>query len=310
MATQPILRNGIKSPIRATLQRTGSARSILNRPILPLSPAYPFATCSTLPVSTSLRSSHVQFLPSPAVTEFEDPRSPKVQPAAKQNYCFLAFTSIQSVTRSSRTLGKSIASYPRSPYPSASLIPPGHYNDINADDSHTHRGRSSSLELPRRNKKGLTLGSSATLAVSAPSCLGRPVSSPFVNEGREPAPLDLESGLSQAFWEALSLEEAENSSDEVMFTALEYPPSAVQPQIMYANADGALWSPALPKPGAAVDRIRESLMSPGNRSSISRIVRQDITAPSPNDPFAAFPSFTAAMKVDSTITYPSRVVLE
>jgi len=307
MATQPILRNSIKSPIRATLQRTGSARSILKRPILPLSPAYPFAACSTLPVSTSLRSSHVQFLPSPAVTEFEDPRSPKVQPAAKQNYCFLAFTSIQSVTRSSRTLGKSIASYPRSPYPSASLVPPGHYNDI--DDSHTHRGRSSSLELPRRNKKGLTLGSSASLAVSAPSSLGRPAFSPFVNEGKERAPLDLESGLSQAFWEALSLEEAENSSDEVMFTALEYPPSAVQPQIMYANADGALWSPALPKPGAAVDRIRESLMSPGNRSSISRIVRQDITAPSPNDPFAAFPSFTAAME-NGAIPYPSRVALE
>jgi len=309
MATQPILRNGIRSPIRATLQRTGSARSILKRPILPLSPAYPFAACSTFQVSTSLRSSHVQFLPSPAVTEFEDPRSPKVQAAAKQNYYFLAFTSIQSVTRSSRTLGKSMASYPRSPYPSASLVPPGHYNDVNTDDSHPHRGRSSSLELPRRNKKGLTLGSSATLAVLSPSSLGRPVFSPFVNEGRESAPFDLESRLSQAFWEALSLEEAENSADEVMFTALEYPLSAVQPQIIYANADGALWSPALPKPGA-VDRIRESLMSPGNRSSISRIVRQDFTAPSPNDPFAAFPSFTAAMEMNGAISYPSGVALE
>lgn len=307
MATQPILRNGIRSPIRGTLQRAASARSILKQPILPLSPAYPFAACSTFQVSTSLRSSHVQFLPSPAVTEFEDPRSPKVQPAAKQNYSFLAFTSIQSATRSSRTLGKSIASYPRSPYPSASLVPPEHYNDLNTDDSHTHRGRSSSLELPRRNKKGLTLGSSA---VSSPSSLGCPVFSPFVNEGREPAAPDLESGLSQAFWAALSLEEAENSADEVMFTALEYPPSAVQPQIMYANADGALWSPALPKPGAAVDRIRESLMSPGNRSSISRIIRQDFTAPSPNDPFAAFPSFTAAMEMNGAISYPSRVALE
>jgi len=247
----------------------------------------------------------MQFLPSPAVTEFEDPRSPKVQPAAKQNYSFLAFTSIHSVKRSSRTLGKSIASYPRSPYPSASLVPPGHYNDINADESRTHRGRSSSLELPRRNKKGLTLGSS-----SSRSSFGRPVFSPFVNEGRERAPLDLESRLSQAFWEALSLEGAENSADEVMYTALEYPASAVPPPIMYGNADGALWSPALPKPGAAVDRIRESLMSPGNRSSVSGIVRQDLTAPSPNDPFAAFPSFTAAMEMNGAISYPSRVALE
>jgi len=242
---------------------------------------------------------------SPAITDFEDPRSPKVQPAAKQNNLrFAAFTSYQSVTRPSQTLAKSMASYPRSPYPSAPLVPPEHYNDINTDDCLTHRARALSLELPKRNKKGLTLGSPVAPTVPMPSTLGRSIFSPSPNEGRKPAPLDLESRLSQAFWEVLSLEEVENSADEVMVTALECPPSAVQPQILYANADGVLWSPALPKPGAVVSRIRESLMSPDN--SIDRIVRQDLTAPFPNDPLAAFPSFATAMEMGGAITYPSR----
>jgi len=164
--------------------------------------------------------------------------------------------------------------------------------------------------MPRRNKKGLTLGSSTvTSAAPTPSSLGRSVFSPSVREGKKPVPLDLESRLSEAFWEALSLEEVEHSADEVMFTALEYLPSAVEPQIMYADADGALWSPALPKPGVAVDRIRESLMSPNKRSSIGSIVRQDFTAPTPNDPSAAFPSFATAMEMDGAITYPSKVAL-
>jgi hypothetical protein len=240
---------------------------------------------------------------SPAITDFEDPRSPKIQPAAKQNlHRFAAFTSNQ-------TLANSLASYPRSPYPSAPLVSAEQANDVGADDSPTHRARASSLEHPKRNKKGLTLGHSLVAPTS--SSLDRSVFSPSINKGKKPAPLDLESRLSEAFWEAVSFEESAKSDDEVMITALEYPSSAVDPQIMYASADGALWSPALPKAGAAVNRIRESLlMSPGKRSSFGGIVRKDFTAPTPNDPFAAFPSFTAAMEEDSAITYPSRVVLE
>ena len=243
---------------------------------------------------------------SPAITDFEDPRSPKVQPAAKQNLLrFAALTGNQTATRPSQTLANSLASYPRSPYPSAPLVPTENANDV-AEPS-PNRPRASSLELPKRNKKGLTLGQSTVIpAAPTPSSLGRSIFSPAVDEGKIPAPLDLESRLNEAFWNSVSLEE---SDDEVMVTALEYPSSAVDPQIMYASADGALWSPALPKPGAAVNRIRESLMSPGKRSSFGGITRKDFTAPTPNDPFAAFPSFAAVMEVDSAITYPSRVVL-
>ena len=256
-------------------------------------------------------------LNSPAITDFEDPRSPKLQPAAKQNALhFASFTSNQVVTRPSRTLAKSLASYPRSPYPSAPLTS----QDRDADVI-THRARASSLELPRRNKKGLTLAPppSVTAVTPPPVSLDRSVFSPSMDKGMKPAPLDLESRLSQAFWEALSLEEAEESDDEVMVTALEYPSSAVEftgkmdthtshPQIMYADAHGALWSPGLPKPGAAVNKIRQSLMSPGKRSSFSGYIRKDFTAPTPNDPFAAFPSFASVIEMEGTITYPSRVL--
>ena len=245
---------------------------------------------------------------SPAITDFEDPRSPKVQPAAKQNLLrFAALTSNQTSTRQSQTLASSLASYPRSPYPSAPLVPTEEVNDVVTEEGFAQRVRASSLELPRRNKKGLTLDStSVTRVAPTPSALGRSVFSPSINEDKVAAPLDLESRLSEAFWKAVSLEEGD---DEVMYTALEYPSSEAEPQIMYGDADGAVWSPALPKPGAAVNRIRESLMS-SKRSSFGGFVRKDFTAPTPNDPFAAFPSFTAAMKVDSAITYPSRVVLE
>jgi len=251
---------------------------------------------------------------SPAITDFEDPRSPKVQPAARQNLLrFAAFTNNKTPTRPSKTLASSLASYPRSPYPSAPLAPSEQVNDVDAGDSvTTQRPRASSLELPKRNKKGLTLDESSVIPIApTPSYLGRSVFSPSVDEDKIQAPLDLESRLNEAFWKAVSLEES-NDDDEAMFTALEYPSSATaEPQLMYGNADGAVWSPAVPKPGAAVDRIRESLMSPSKRLSLGGgFVRKDFTAPTPNDPFAAFPSFTAAMEIDGAITYPSRVVLE
>jgi hypothetical protein len=135
--------------------------------------------------------------------------------------------------------------------------------------------------------------------------------------------------LTEEFWHSVSIEKSADSADEPMVTALEYPESAVeyeekldmvmrsasQPPLMYGGSDGVLWSPALPKPGATLGRIRESLMSPGVGKSFGRastIVRRDFTAPSPNDPFAAFPSFGVALErggVEGAIQYPARVVL-
>jgi hypothetical protein len=135
--------------------------------------------------------------------------------------------------------------------------------------------------------------------------------------------------LTEEFWHSVSLQQSADSADAPMVTALEYPESAVeyeekldivmrsasQPSLMYGNADGVVWSPGLPKPGATLEKIRESLMSPGVGRSfggMSTIVRKDFTAPTPNDPFAAFPSFAVALErggAHGAIQYPPRVVL-
>jgi len=301
---------------------------------------------------------------SPVITDFEDPRSPKLPaPAGKENrnssIRFAPFTTMQTGTQPSKGLGQALASYPRSPYPSAPVTPSnaeldGSQADIEMEtrgrqwprnratnDNITvisaparARARANSLEERRnkRNKKGLTLSNGPmnnTAFTPTPSPLGRSIFSPAVstlNRANKPAPLAMDS-LTQAFWQAVSLASAEPSATNApMVTALEYPESAVeyeekldmtlraaaQPPLMYAGADGALWSPALPVAGAKVERIRESLMSPGvGKSFESRVVRRDFTAPSPNDPFAAFPSFAAVLEMGAEkIRYPPRVALE
>lgn len=316
---------------------------------------------------------------SPVVTDFEDPRSPKLQPPAPvakkgnartaNNYVqFAAFTSTHTRTRPSRGLGKALSSYPRSPYPSAPITPsevielgPGGASAKSDGDIEEVRGRQwpsdrelsdniptqgerarahdRSIEGRKRNKKGLTLSGRSTLFGGAapftpiPSPLGRSIFSPAVqpstlNRVNKPAPLAMDA-LTEEFWHSVSLQQSADSADAPMVTALEYPESAVeyeekldivmrsasQPPLMYGNADGAVWSPGLPKPGATLEKIRESLMSPGVGRSfggMSTIVRKDFTAPTPNDPFAAFPSFAVALErggADGAIQYPPRVVL-
>jgi len=315
----------------------------------------------------------LSYVASPVITDFEDPRSPKLPApvAGKENrnssVRFAPFSSLPSDKRPSKGLGKSLSSYPRSPYPSAPVSPSEEKalgssqaaleldmemetrgrqwprnrgpND-NITVRNRARARASSLEEHRnkRNKKGLTLSNGRMNTVASfmgnaaftpiPSPLGRGIFSPSVsslNRRNKPAPLAIDS-LSEAFWHSVSLESSAPSVDEPMVTALEYPESAVeyeekldmtlraaaQPPLMYAAADGALWSPALPVAGAKVERIRESLMSPAPaRMPESKIVRRDFTAPSPNDPFASFPSFAAAMENGTEgIRYPPRVALD
>lgn len=322
----------------------------------------------------------LNYQPSPVVTDFEDPRSPKLQPPAAvakkgnarptdNSRRFVAFTSMQTATRASRSLDDAMASYPRSPYPSAPITPseamelgPGvasarsdgdfqmeaqsrtwptdrEPSDSIPTQSERARANAHPTEGRRRNKNGLTLSGRTSLFGGAasftpiPSPLGRSIFSPAVqpstlNRANKPAPLAMDA-LTEEFWQSVSMEKSADSADEPMVTALEYPESAVeyeekldmvmrsasQPPLMYGGADGVVWSPGLPKPGATLGRIRESLMSPGVGKSfgrVSTIVRRDFTAPSPNDPFAAFPSFGVALErggVEGAIQYPPRVVL-
>jgi hypothetical protein len=191
--------------------------------------------------------------------------------------------------------------------------------------------------ISRKSKVVVESGPAAPFTPIPSSILGRGVFSPEVasiNRSKKPAPLPLDS-LTQQFWASMTLASNSNASNASndsasMVTAPEYPESAVeyderldmtlrsaaQPEIMYGNADGTVYSPALPVPGLKASKIRESLMSPApvvrRTSALKTVVRRDFTAPSPNDPFAAFPSFATALGMggmQASIQYPAKVAL-
>jgi hypothetical protein len=202
--------------------------------------------------------------------------------------------------------------------------------------------RSRSLIQNGRNKRGLTLGGARKAGAGGNFIsLSSPLSQSFVSpanpsalkRSHKPAPLNLagtpeSEKLSDDFWSSMSIHEPDSAAEsEAMFTAREYPESAVLyeaaqeaqlesaavPELLYAGADGVpLWSPGLPRPGVAAKKIRESLLSPAvKRTSFAGIARKEITAPSPNDPFAAFPSFATVLDgggLEGSISYPAPVV--
>jgi hypothetical protein len=198
--------------------------------------------------------------------------------------------------------------------------------------------RSRSLIQNGRNKKGLTIGARKAggnfISLSSPLAQSfvSPATESTLKRSHKPAPLKLggtpeSEKLSKDFWSSMSIHEPDSAAEsDAMFTAREYPESAVlyeaaqeaqlesaaAPEVLYAGADGVpLWSPGLPRAGAAANKIRESLLSPAvKRTSFAGIARKEITAPSPNDPFAAFPSFAAVLAggMEGSISYPAPVV--
>ena len=266
---------------------------------------------------------------SPVVEDFEDPRSPKLQPAAKASRLrFAPFPTADHVLSSKRTLRDPLFTYPRSPYPSAPLeLTEASEAKANEVQAGGQAARENLAAPKKRNKKGLRLSGQGFPSISSPLTQSFAGFTPksTINRANKPAPLDLNgpesTSLSEEFWKSVSLEP--DSADEPMVTALEYPQSAVQydahqenemrsaigPQMLYAGHDGVpMWSPGVPKAGAKVEKIRESLMSPAIQRPLFRnIARREITAPSPNDPFAAFPSFTVALE-QGGIQYPQPVL--
>lgn len=281
---------------------------------------------------------------SPVVSDFEDPRSPKAQPAAKANTVRFTPFPVTPVARSKKI---SIDRYPRSPYPSAPLAQDVGATPVEPDRPHGRDwpqtkksaqvaaiSRAQSLAQNGRNKKGLSLGARKPggnfISLSSPltQSFASPVTESALKRSNKPAPLNLgvtpeSEKLSKDFWQ--SMQGPDSAADsEVMFTAREYPESAVlyeatrevqlesaaAPEFLYAGSDGVpLWSPGLPRPGAVAKKIRESLLSPApDRTSFTNIARKEITAPSPNDPFAAFPSFTAVLEEEGSIRFPAPVV--
>lgn len=266
---------------------------------------------------------------SPAITDFEDPRSPKVVEEVAQQIRFASFAA--PPTRPSRELKDSISHYPRSPYPSATFASEA---EASEEVSRGRRMSDSSVDVPSRSMSLDTAPKKArgpTSFTPIPSPLQQSfkasVKTPVtasLQRSHKPAPLALSpqddaTALSDAFWNAMSLE-----VETPMVTALEYPESAMDtgmdmeeinlkspgPALVFGTQDGGVWSPAPVAPKQVPAReslLRSALMSPG-KAAFGRVKRSYIASPSPNDPFASFPSFAAALTMaqsDPSIAYPA-----
>jgi hypothetical protein len=246
---------------------------------------------------------------------FEDPRSPKPY-KARAGVSFEDITiQVPRGIRGTEELGKALSTYPRSPYPSAPIE-----EDNDGTENVENRGR-----WPDRVAKPQPLSRARSLENKSTKKrrqnIGMHVASPlkqnFLSPVREsprvtkPAPLDLEGeSLTRAFWQSVSLEDEPESA---YMTANEMPEGFKSPApsgIMFGNKDGSLWSPRVPNKDVRRGLVAEmSVLSPAQRIAFSKGM---VASPSPNDPFAAFPSFSIALMggMDGIITYPPRARVE
>ncbi|GLB43705.1 hypothetical protein LshimejAT787_1402170 [Lyophyllum shimeji] len=238
------------------------------------------------------------------VPAFEDPRSPKPYKRSSGVSFDELTLHVPRGNRGVEELGKSLFTYPRSPYPSAPIEEDS--GAANADARGRWPGKSDKPQPPSRAR---SLETKPKRRQNVPMHVAAESKQNFLSPVREspritakPAPLDLEGeSLSEAFWQSVSLEEPESA----YMTANEMLSPA--PQIMFGNQDGSLWSP---RPRKEMRRVgaEMSVLSPAQRMAFSKGM---VASPSPNDPFAAFPSFSIAlMSMDGMVTYPPRARVE
>jgi hypothetical protein len=271
-----------------------------------------------------------------AVPLVEDPRSPKpYQPRAGIKFEELTLK-VPRGARAKEELSRALTTYPRSPYPSAPITPTeDKENDSDTEtrgrtlsrwpnrssrsDKHSPVPRARSLEVKHKRRQNIgshvsspltqhflsPVQESPRVTVTKPTALNLSVDSASPQSTR----------LSQAFWQSVSLHEDGNS-----LSSSGYPVSAVDPldslaspapPIMFGNKDGSLWSPGLPRKelSRVTAEMEMSMLSPAQRIAFSKSM---VASPSPNDPFAAFPSFSVALMGVSggTIAYPPRALVD
>ncbi|KAG6888052.1 hypothetical protein C0992_009791 [Termitomyces sp. T32_za158] len=123
----------------------------------------------------------------------------------------------------------------------------------------------------------------------------------------KPVPTPLDFDLERQFWESMTLEGGPESAYP---TASELPGSTSANMsesshvldIIYGSKDGQLWLPRVSTPARAkaqdyvrrADLVSLSLLSPAQKQR-KVLSKGMVASPSPHDPSAAFPSFTAAM---------------
>ncbi|KAJ4470984.1 hypothetical protein C8R41DRAFT_603056 [Lentinula lateritia] len=117
--------------------------------------------------------------------------------------------------------------------------------------------------------------------------------------------------LTQAFWQSMSLDETAdmtspyNNNEDPVTSGLFSPGGMISPMI-FATKEGVVWTP--PRRDALFHK--KDLMDMPIKSGGSRAM---VMSPSPEDPFSAFPSFSAVLSLDhgkqeSIIAYPPAAV--
>lgn len=248
----------------------------------------------------------------------EDPRSPKPY-VSEATARFEELTlHVPRSTRGIDALAKALSTYPRSPYPSAPVSPRADSENVNEDvENRGHTSgrwptvntvsdkRSSSLTRARSLQETKRRSGPRLETTAAQQFLTPVQESPRVTITKPP-PLNLDGDacLSHAFWESVSLEPGNMLSPSVR--GHEAMMSPTLPTIMFGKKDGTLWSPGLPK------KARPNMRLPLSPTAPKAQLRKSVVAsPSPNDPFAAFPSFSIALSGSvASIAYPPRVLRE
>ncbi|KAJ3733686.1 hypothetical protein DFJ43DRAFT_1066264 [Lentinula guzmanii] len=266
------------------------------------------------------------------------PRSPAVdaKPTSRASARFQAIAA-QPTIRPISTLGDALKSYPRSPYPSAPASPApavlADQESAGVENQETLAGRvwsrtktvygtNSSLVSREAGAKGKAKKVPPTITIIGRSA--EMVSSPLRQEFLTPVEESPQhtataantnskshAQLTQAFWQSMSLDESVDVSspritnEDPVASGLFSPGGMISPMI-FATKEGVVWSP----PRRDDIFQKKAVMDTPFKSGGSRAM---VMSPSPEDPFSAFPSFSAVLSLDhgkeeSIIAYPPPAV--
>lgn len=125
-----------------------------------------------------------------------------------------------------------------------------------------------------------------------------------VNTSVSRADAEAEDRLSQEFWRSVTIEEPRLTVENPMS------PGVTTPRFMFGARDGTVWSPG-PRRNGMEPVSLSSVLSPFSRTTFAKNANA-LMSPTPNDPFSAFPSFTAVLSKGAAemIAYPPRAVVE
>ncbi|KAJ3761364.1 hypothetical protein EV360DRAFT_37932 [Lentinula raphanica] len=244
------------------------------------------------------------------------PKSPvaDTKPTTRASARFQAIAA-QPTIRPVSALGEALKSYPRSPYPSAPASPApavlAEQENAEIEDGERLAGRAKAKKVP----PAITIIGRSAEMVSSP--LRQEFLTPVEESPQHTATAantssKSHSQLTQAFWQSMSLDESMDdvgspriTNEDPVASGLLSPGGMISPMI-FATKEGVVWSP--PRRDVLFHKkdLKDTVFSSGGSRAM-------VMSPSPEDPFSAFPSFSAVLSLDhgkeeSIITYPPPAV--